>query len=207
MTSQQGILRFFRPLRTCDKGATAVEAAFTAPLIIFTMIGIIEILFAMFVTALMEGAVREASRFGITGFTPGTTDRAQMISDIVNDHTLGLIEISPSTVSILTYDSFDDIGEPEPVDPDQDIDGDGVYDPDDGDGYIDVNSNGQWDADQGSDGPGDAGEVVLYTVTYDWEIFTPLMAHVIGDNGKITLSSSIAVRNEPWDSGSGGGGS
>lgn len=199
MSTNRGILRRLRPIARRSDGVTAIEAAFTAPIIIFTMIGVIEILVVMFVTALMEGAVREASRFGITGYSPASTDRAQMISDIINEHTLGLIEVTPETVKILTYDSFDNIGQPEPY---TDDNGNGQYDV--GEDYTDVNTNGQWDADQGADGPGDASEVVLYTVTYDWHIFTPLMSHVIGRNGVVTLKASIAVRNEPW-SGSGGG--
>jgi hypothetical protein len=42
---------------------------------------------------------------------------------------------------------------------------------------------------------------VLYRIDYAWNLLTPLAAPFIGQNGKFTLSASIAVRNEPWNEG------
>jgi len=191
-----GIRCFLRALGACRKGVTAIELAFTAPIIIFTLIGMIELLMIMFVNTLMEGALREASRFGITGYVPEGTDRETMIADIIYDHTLGLVEIQPGTIQTLVYNNFDVIGDPEPLT--VDVNGNGQYDAADGDEFEDVNGNGTWDQDQGADGVGDAGEVVLYTVNHEWHTFTPLLAHLIGDNGVVTLTASVAVRNEPF---------
>lgn len=198
MIIDYGFRRILRALGACRKGVTAVELAFTAPVIIFMLIGMIELLMIMFVSTLMEGALREASRFGITGYVPDGTDRETVIADIIYDHTLGLVEIQPDTITTLVYKDFDDIGDPEPLT--LDVNGNGQYDAADGDEYDDINGNGTWDMDQGADGVGDAGDVVLYTVNHEWNTFTPLLAHLIGDNGMVTLSASVAVRNEPFGS-------
>ncbi len=53
---------------------------------------------------------------------------------------------------------------------------------------------------QGANNLGAANEVVVYTVTYPWQVFTPLMNDIIGDeNGIIRLTSRIVVKNEPYN--------
>lgn len=51
---------------------------------------------------------------------------------------------------------------------------------------------------EGQLGLGGRSDIVVITVTYPWQVFTPLMNDLIGDdNGIINLSSRIVVRNEP----------
>jgi hypothetical protein len=51
----------------------------------------------------------------------------------------------------------------------------------------------------GAAGLGGPGDVVLYPVSFDWSLLTPLMAPLAGADGKLRLSASIAVRNEPYN--------
>lgn len=52
---------------------------------------------------------------------------------------------------------------------------------------------------QGVSGLGAEQQVVVYTVSYPWKIFTPMVSQIIGDNnGIITLTSRIVARNEPY---------
>ncbi len=46
-------------------------------------------------------------------------------------------------------------------------------------------------------GLGGPGDVVLYTVTADWALLTPLIAPLMGEGGVMQLEASVAVRNEP----------
>ena len=59
-----------------------------------------------------------------------------------------------------------------------------------------MNGNGQWDPDMGAAGLGGPSDVVVYRLTYDWGIITPVMREVMGESVKHV--SSIAVRNEPF---------
>jgi len=64
--------------------------------------------------------------------------------------------------------------------------------------YGDLSQIGQ--PEQGIEGLGGADQVVVYTVRYPWQTYTPLIGHMIGDeNGVVNLSSRIVVRNEPYD--------
>ena len=144
--------------------------------------------------ALMEGAVRDAARFGVTG--QDEAERLSIIQDIIADRTIGMVDTDEAQIDILTYGSFDVIGAPEPF-----VDGppfNGVYDA--GEAYTDINGNGQWDPDQGLASAGQSGEVVLYRVTYEAPSLTGFLNHLIGgDDNVIQLVASIAVRNEPYD--------
>lgn len=51
----------------------------------------------------------------------------------------------------------------------------------------------------GTAGLGEAQEVVVYTVSYPWKFFTPLIGDLMGNENRIvTLTSRLVVRNEPY---------
>jgi len=53
---------------------------------------------------------------------------------------------------------------------------------------------------EGSEGLGTASQIVVFTISYPWQVFTPLMRDIIGDeNGIVNLSSRIVVKNEPYN--------
>jgi Flp pilus assembly protein TadG len=190
--------RFWSPLRAgtlwaCQRGAAALEFAFALPILILIMAGIFDLGMALFAEVLMEGAVRDTSRLGITGYSPDGEDRDTLILNALRTDTLGLINVNNATITHKVYDDFSDIGKPEPY---ADDNNNGQYDL--GEPFNDVNGNGQWDSDMGAAGLGGSGQVVLYTVTYDWPSWTTLVAPLFGDDGTIRLSASTAVRNEPY---------
>jgi Flp pilus assembly protein TadG len=179
-------------LRRDDRGAAALEFALVSPLLILFIVGIIEVAMILFVSSLLEGSVREAARYGITGYTISGSSRVQIVRNIVASNTVGMIDMSKVTITTLTYSSFSNIGKPEPF---NDANHNGIYDA--GESYTDVNGNGKWDADMGAPGVGGAGDVVVYTVSYNWPFITGYLSDVMGLS--IPLSASYAVRNEPWN--------
>lgn len=187
--------RHLWPFIACRRGNSIVEFALAAPVLLLALTGIIEVSMVMFVNVLAEGGLREASRYGITGQEPAGVTREQEVVDIVEQHTHGLIQVSADNVTFKVYDSFDHIGQEEPYD---DANHNGQYD--DGETLLeDWNGNGVWDADSGVDGIGESGDIVVYTITYQWAFLTPLFRVFGGDDGALDLTASIAVRNEPYD--------
>lgn len=59
----------------------------------------------------------------------------------------------------------------------------------------------------GTGGYGTAQQIMVYTITYPWKIFTPMIGQIIGtwdtpsQSWVVYLSSRIVVRNEPYNSG------
>lgn len=178
-----------------EAGSPAVEFALAAPVLLLVIAAIIEFGMIMFVTVLMEGGLREAARFGITGQTSKDSDRASQILAIVADRTLGLVDVNKATIAITAYPTFDDVGKREDF---VDRNANGKYD-EDVDDLRDCNGNHERDDDRGTSGAGNAGDVVVYRFEYDWPLLTSMMAPLIGKDGKFHLQANAVVRNEPWD--------
>jgi len=208
-----------------SEGATMIEFAFIFPIVLMLTFGVMEISLCMASLVTLEGGLKEASRYGITSQNPGalsasdlaqvptafkaTNDpRTEQIGLILNQYTLDLIDLNTATITTKTYDSFILIKDGEP--------------------YTDVNGNGQYDLGESfqdiacphngvRDGPGTnsgntvgaAGAIVVYTVTYNWKVMTPIVGQWLGkpDPGNagryiIPMSVSMVVKNEPALSGS-----
>lgn len=50
----------------------------------------------------------------------------------------------------------------------------------------------------GTSGLGSAKQIVVYTISYPWKLFTPMIGSIIGTNGAVTLTARIVVRDEPY---------
>ena len=189
-----------RAFAACRRGSAAPQMAIAMTILLMFVVGTLELGMVMFVQSLAEGGLREAARYGITGQAPTNSNRAAQIASIVSDHTHGLIEVSPSSLKTKIYPSFASIGQPEDFeDGTNGQPANGKYDA--GEDYTDTNGNGQWDQDMGVAGEGNAGEVVLYELTFDWDLMTPVLPNLAGIGDKLTLNASIAVRNEPFSNG------
>lgn len=185
-----------RSIAPCERGHTMVEFAIIGPVFLALLLSILEFSGVMFVQTLLEGGAREASRYGITGAFPEGISRAEMIEQIVEENTFGLVDTDELHMETLVYDSFSAVGQPEPF---TDENGNGFYDV--GEPFSDINGNGIWDDNMGASGLGGPGDVVVYRMSYDWPIMIPLFRPFFGDT--VTLRANIAVRNEPFGAGPG----
>jgi Flp pilus assembly protein TadG len=185
--------RQLRRFARSNDGAAALEFALVLPPLCLILLGMFEMSMLMFAQASMEGALREAARFGMTGSVSDPAQRQTQILAIIDKDTLNLFDMKDASISFEIYNSFSNIGKPEPF---VDSNGNGTWDS--GESYTDVNGNAKWDADQGAAGIGTSAQIVQYTVQYDWHVITPFMAPMFGKNGKVHLKASVVLRNEPW---------
>lgn len=185
--------RFTRIGRNTD-GSMSIEFGLVAPMLIMILIGIMEFSMIMFLNAVLEGNIRDAARYGASGSViPGKT-REQVVIEKIAESTMGLVAVNADNVTTLVYDSFTNVGQSEPYTDDNPANG--KFDA--GESYTDVNANGQWDADMGVPGLGDACDIVVYRVNAEWPLMLGLLASAIGDTFQI--QASAAVRNEPYNS-------
>lgn len=186
------VSRLARKAVVGDDGKAIVEFALVGPIFLGITLSIFEFSGIMFVQTLLEGGAREASRYSLTGQQPEGVSRDAMILQIVSENSFGIIDIDELEMTTLVYESFDEVGQPEPF---TDENSNDAYD--EGEPYTDVNGNGSWDDDMGAAGLGGPGEVVVYEMSYDWPIMIPLFQPFFGDH--VTLQANIAVRNEPFE--------
>jgi hypothetical protein len=209
-----------------------IEFALIFPIMLLLTFGIMEISLCMASLVTLEGGLKEASRYGITSQDPGaaamapllnqvptpfkvgSNTRMEMIGYILNQHTLDMIDLDTATITTAVYSSFSAVKNGEPY---SDSNANGQYDgpgtpgvPAGGESYSDMNCNGTRDGPGASSaGVGAAGNIVVYTVTYNWKVLTPIVGQWLGkpDPGHvgryiIPMSANIVVKNEPSLSGS-----
>lgn len=180
-----------RSLARCTRGGTIVEFAVALPLLLLAVMAVIEAAGLLFVDAALESGVRAASRYGTTGHAVAGMTREERIVDLIARRSLGLANAGNTTVTTRVYDRFADFNADEPF---TDTDGDGLRGP--GEAYQDRNGNGRWDG--GVPGPGGANAIVVYTATVEMPFLTPF-SDLLGRDGRVRLSATTAVRNEPYD--------
>ena len=129
-----GLMRFL----ACESGSPAIDFALTAPVMFTMLIAILEVGMFMFVSTLMEGGLRDASRYGITGATVAGTSRMDQITAIVANRTIGLVDLNNANVQVLVYPNFGSVGTGEDY-----VDGNGNGQYDAGETHTDANTNGQ----------------------------------------------------------------
>jgi len=176
-----------------NSGITAVEFAFVLPIMLFFIFGILEFSMVFMAANVLENAANTGTRTGKTGFVDKDISREQTIRNTINQRLAGFLDPSKITITTRVYKAFGDIGKAEPY---VDRNTNGQYDK--GESYTDVNANGQWDSDMGTTGLGVAGEIVVYEISYPWQVMTPFISQMLADDGLINLTSHIVVRNEPY---------
>lgn len=174
-----------------ERGVAAIEFAFAFPVTLLLIMGAIEFGYVLYTNSILEGAVREASRRGSTGYAPCDISREDYIFALVNQQMLNFADTDKTTITQTVFDSFDDI-EGEPF---SDLNGNGFrdgYEP-----YSDVNGNAQYDRNLGTAGLGGAGSIVVYDLEYSVNTLFGWFADQIGIDRTWTIGARATVRNEP----------
>ena len=179
-----------------ERGVTAIEFAILAPVLFAFMFAIIELSLMFFVEHTIENATFNVSRMGKTGFVEAGQTREDTIRRYLEQRTFGLLDVDQIAIESKSYTNYTNVGQAEPY---TDANGNGQHDA--GENYTDVNGNGVYDLDQGAAGQGEASEIVLYTITYPWQMITPILGDFIGDNGAYIIQSTAVVKNEPYNDG------
>lgn len=184
------MIRRLRSFLSDRRGVSVIEFAILGPMTITLLMAIVELGMVFMVSGSLENAVLASSRFGITGNTPDGVTREEIIRDLIDKNTFGLVDQDEVQIDTIVYDNFSDIGRPEPF---ADANGDGQWS--DGETFTDVNGNGQYDTDVGLAGLGGAGDIVLYRIRYRINTLTALFDPFFRT---IDHSAAVAVRNEPF---------
>lgn len=174
-----------------DAGTTAIEFAFIALALIYLIVAIVEFSMAMTVGNSLESATNLSSRLGKTGYVDEEVEtQEQTILNEVERRVGPLIDMAKVEIAHEVYNDFESLTNPDLF---QDTNADG--DTDDPGEWTDVDGDGFRD---GSEGVGTAGNIVVYQISYPWEVMTPLMGNLIGHDGIINLSAYSVVKNEPY---------
>lgn len=175
-------------LRHDRQGATFVEFALIAPVLLIAIMGAMDAAFNAYTSVMLRGAVADAARDGtIEAASTGALDT------LITTQVRKTLPTAQFTFDRTSYDSFSVVGTPEDYD---DLNGDGACN--DGEPFEDANGNGIWDADRGKGGNGGARDVVEYKVTMSYDRLFPT-PELIGLPAQFSVTATTLLRNQPYD--------
>ena len=179
-----------RPLRQLGRGqdgVTIVEFALVAPVLLLALMGMLDLAFNMYTTAMLQGAIQKSARDAtIEGASTESVDaRVQRAVKAISAN-------STITISRMAYTSFSDVSRPEDY---TDTNANGVCDA--GEPFEDVNGNETWDSDRGTMGQGGARDAVLYTVQVTYPRMFPIAGFMSMPN-TFTTTARTVLRNQPY---------
>jgi Flp pilus assembly protein TadG len=184
---------WFRPLLRMpgdQRGATIIEFAIVAPVLLLLIMGLAELCYQAYVQAVLTGAMQKAGR-------DSTIEGASSTTATIDAAVMSQVHAAaPSATGTSTRKSYAEFGyiDPEPF---TDTNGDGVRET--GECFTDINGNGTWDADPGVSGQGNASDAVVYTMTVSYPRLFPL-AGWLGWSGTAAISATTVLKNQPYAS-------
>ncbi|MEQ1499058.1 MAG: TadE/TadG family type IV pilus assembly protein [Novosphingobium sp.] len=178
-------------------GATIVEFAMVAPVLLMTMMGLFDLGHNMYTSQMLHGAIQKAAR---DSTIEGAASSTAHLDGIVTNAVKVIAPGSTLTFSRKAYSNFTSVSRPENYD---DVNANNTCDA--GEAFEDANKNGTWDSDTGSAGFGSARDAVLYTVTVTYPRTFPLAAFIPGQSKTMTMTAINVLRNQPYGMSKGGG--
>lgn len=182
-------LGFIRRALQNRRGVSATEFGLIAPTFIMLLLGVFDMGYNVYASAILDGAVQKAGRD--SALETGTS-AVNTLDAKVKENLGPLGNGATFTYERKNYRDFAKVGLPEDLD---DKNNNGNRDP--LECFTDENANGTWDRDLGKTGVGGARDVVLYTVRMSYQRKFPLY-NLIGMSGDATIASATVLRNQPY---------
>lgn len=179
--------RPLRELMQAQDGVTIIEFALIAPVLLLALMGMFDLAYNMYTTAMLQGAIQKSARDAtIEGASTASVDaRVQRAVRAISAN-------ATISISRMAYTSFSDMSRPEDY---TDTNANGVCDG--GEPFEDVNGNETWDSDRGTMGQGGARDAVLYTVQVTYPRMFPIAGFMNMPN-TFTTTARTVLRNQPY---------
>lgn len=182
--------RLFRTLGQDTRGATIVEFALVAPVLMLMLMGLFDFGHQQYAASVLHGQLQASARAATleTGSSQLTAIDERLTKDFKT-----VVPTANITVTRRSFQNFSDVRKPEAF---TDTNGNGQCDDDEP--FEDLNGNASWDADRGRDGLGSARDAVLYTATATYSRLFPLAGLVAAIPKDVTVQASTVLRNQPF---------
>ena len=177
-----------RRLARDERGATIIEFALVAPVMLLLIMGLGELMFTIYAQSILDGAIQKAGR---DSAIQGGGDRAGAIDTRVMDQMREIMRDATYTSTRRSYNNFSS------VKPERFTDGNGNSRRDPGECFDDINGNRQWDVDPGFASQGGASDVTRYTIVVTYTRPFPVTT-LLGWSSKATLTGQTLFKNQPY---------
>jgi len=179
----------------CDcQGATLVEFAFVAPVLILLVMGTLDVGHSLYTRSVLEGEIQKAARKSTMEAASLVEQQAAIDANVTD--TVRNIAGADAVLSFerKAYESY----KASRVKAEEFVDSNGNGECDAGESYEDSNGDGNWSEDAGISGQGNARNVQQYTVTVRYDRKFPTSALLGWVDGE-TLIVRTMLRNQPFN--------
>jgi Flp pilus assembly protein TadG len=137
------------------------------PVFLFLLFAMIETIYMFFIAIVLEGATAEASRQIRTGVVQNSGAPVAAFRDELCRGMFGVVDCADLRISVRNFAQFRD-----------------------------ANAAAEAGNNVGNTfAPGNAGDIIVATVTFRYDLITPILGRVLNNQ---VISSSSAFRNEPF---------
>ena len=190
--------RPIRGLARDTRGATIIEFAIVAPILLLFMFGAFDIAHTLYMQAALEGVVQKTGRD--SSLETGTDATRQAAIDAkVRVQVQALASNATITYSRRYYRTFSQAQAAQREDFTDSTTG--IYKNntcDGGETYTDANNNNRWDRDGGDEGQGGAKDKTVYTVTVSYPRIFPLNNFIRTLPANQVLTANTVLQNQPY---------
>lgn len=186
------VIRRHRTLLRDAGGATIVEFAFVAPVLILLLMFLFDAGYYLYAKSILTGEVLAAGRS--SALETATQENRDTLDTNVETAVKRLVSGGTMSFDRMAYKSY---GRAQ-AKAEAFIDGNSNNICDANESFDDANVNGVRDLDSGTSGQGGAKDVTIYTVTLRYDRMFP-MASLLGWGQEVTMRSSTLLRNQPFD--------
>lgn len=166
-----------------NRGVAAVEFALIAAPFFFLIFGLLEICLLFIMSSVLEHGINEAARDIRTGQAQAGGFDANQFRQSVCAELFELLDCTTNLhFDVQVFANFTSSTDTSPID---------------GDGNLDTSGFGF--------NPGNASDIVIVRVFYEWSLITPILSAPLanmkgagGDRNTRLLQSTVAFRNEPF---------
>lgn len=177
-----------------ERGATVVEFAFVAPVLVLTLLGAFDVAHTLYVRSVLQGIVQKVGRdSALEGNDEASAQTA--IDNKLRAQVRALANNSTITITRRFYKTFTRAAAAQ-AETWTDTNTNARCDA--GEPYEDANVNGVWDADGGNSGQGGAKDAVLYSVSVSYRRAFPLN-NFVGVGNTTTVKAATILKNQPYD--------
>jgi Flp pilus assembly protein TadG len=186
-------------LRQSRAGATIIEFAIVAPVLIVMLLGFFDTAHTLYMKAQLNGLLQKAARDSTLQDMSTAAGEATLDANITRQ-VKALAKNATVTPTRRFYRNYNDAAAKVPESW-NDTNGDKVCD--NNESYTDTNGNGVWDADGGDGGStsstpgGGAQDRTIYTVKVSYPHLFPIWKF-IGTSNTVSLSATAVLANQPY---------
>lgn len=177
-----------------ERGASVLEFSLIAPVVLFMLLGVMDLGHSYFVRATLDGSMQSAARSSSLEGT-ATPEALKSVDDRVKETVRTLAPSATITATRRYYSTFAEAASPAEVISEKSSTSNKRCDP--GETFMDTNKNGVWDVDTGSNGQGGAKDIVMITYKVSYPRLFP-MAKMVGWPANVELETSSILANQPY---------